>query len=185
MLSISISFYMQISVCNIERIFNHLAKKHCENACILYNISNLGSDHMKLFTKDDDVIITIECENQEEKQRILNALSTFSEKIQVCKDGRSYRIELSDILYFDTVDKKTFVYTMKDTYEVNLRLYEIIDQMDERFIRINKSCILNFDKLLSIEADFGGRIMCTLLNKERLSVSRQYAPDFKRKLGGS
>lgn len=139
---------------------------------------------MKLFTKDEELTIQIECKSIEEKQKVMECLSAFHEKMQGYKDGRSYRIELGDILYFDTVDKKTFVYTMHDVYEVHLRLYEIMERLDDRFIRINKSCVLNFDSLLSIQADFGGRIMCTLLNQERLSVSRQYAPDFKRKLGG-
>lgn len=139
---------------------------------------------MKVVTKEDELSISVECDNQEEKYKLLDILSTFGQKIQAYKEGRNYRIDVSDILYFDTVDKRTFVYTMDSTYEVHLRLYEIIAIVDERFIRINKSCILNFDKLYSIEADFGGKIMCTLINQERLRVSRQYAPDFKRKLGG-
>lgn len=139
---------------------------------------------VKLFTKEEDLTIQIDCKDHNEKEKIIDMLSAFHEKIQGCKQGRSYRIELCDILYFDTVDKRTFFYTMEDAFEVNLRLYEVVEQLDDRFIRINKSCILNFDKLDSIEADFGGRIMCTLINKERLSVSRQYAPAFKRKLGG-
>lgn len=139
---------------------------------------------MKIHTTDDSLRIIIDCIDVQEKTKAVTLLHSIEAKIQGTKNERTFLIELHDILYFDTIDKKTFLYTTKEVYEVALRLYEIESTMDDRFIRINKSCIINFDKLASIKADLGGRIMCTLVNQEKVSVSRQYANEFKRKLRG-
>lgn len=139
---------------------------------------------MKIDTNEELYELLIRCENEKELYKVLHALQSIHEKIKGIKYDRTYMIELSDILYFDTVDKKTFCYTMNDVYEVQYRLYELENVLDDHFIRINKSSILNMNYLDHIRADFGGRIMCTLTNKETLSVSRQYAQGFKRKLGG-
>ena len=139
---------------------------------------------MKLHANDGDLNILIECRDQEEKEKLLHRLRTLQDRIPALRNDQTFMIELQDVFYFDTVDKKTFLYTNEAVYEVRLRLYEIEEQLDERFIRINKSCILNFDKISHIRADLGGRILCTLCNAENLRVSRQYALDFKKKLGG-
>lgn len=139
---------------------------------------------MIIETNDELYELLVRCKNEEEFYKVQQALQSIREKIKGFKYDRTYMIELSDILYIDTVDKKTFCYTMQDVYEISYRLYELEETLDARFIRINKSCILNMEQLDHIRADFGGRIMCTLSNQETLSVSRQYAQGFKRKLGG-
>lgn len=137
---------------------------------------------MKLHT--DDLRIIVDCADHEEKEKVLRRLALLKSRIPASRNDRTFMIESQDVLYFETVDKRTFLYTDDAVYEVRLRLYEIEEQLDASFIRINKSCILNLDKIVHIRADVGGRILCTLSNKEKVCVSRQYARDFKQKLGG-
>lgn len=169
---------------NLAVNFFHLVNFDCSNLYFRYNMSTLGSDKMKIHTTDDSLRMIVDCIDETEKAKAVTLLHSSEAKMQGWKYDRTFMIESYDILYFDTIDKKIFLYTVKEVYEVALRLYEIESTMDDRFIRINKSCIINFDKLISIKADLGGRIMCTLVNQEKVSVSRQYANDFKRKLGG-
>jgi DNA-binding LytR/AlgR family response regulator len=82
------------------------------------------------------------------------------------------------------VDRKTFIYGAKKVFETPLRLYELEERLPaDDFFRAGKSCILNFSKIKALRPDFGGRLAVTLENGEKQSVSRQYVPTVKEKLG--
>lgn len=73
---------------------------------------------------------------------------------------------------------------MDSVYETNLKLYELEEQLAKAdFFRANKSCIINFRKILSLKTDFDRQIRVTLINQEQLIVSRQYAEYVKQRLG--
>ena len=100
------------------------------------------------------------------------------------KDGKTYKVEPADVLYFDTVDKRTFIYTAEAVYESGMRLYEIEERLKPgRFFRASKSTVINIAKIKTIVPDFGGRLEVTMQNGERLFVSRQYANGLKISLG--
>ena len=46
----------------------------------------------------------------------------------------------------------------------------------------DRSCIVNFCRIRSIRPEFGGRMLLTMENGEKLYVSRQYAVELKEKL---
>lgn len=116
--------------------------------------------------------------------RVVSALREQDRKLTGVKDGKTYVVEPSDVLYFDTVDKRTFFYTAEMVLETPLRLYEIEEMLSAtRFFRAAKSTIINIAKIQSIVPDLGGRLEVTLQNGERLMVSRQYAHELKLKLG--
>ena len=65
-----------------------------------------------------------------------------------------------------------------------MRLYEIEEKYKNiDYIRISKSSIVNLNKIKSIRPDFGGKILATMENKEKIYISRQYVQNFKKKLG--
>lgn len=80
--------------------------------------------------------------------------------------------------------KKTFIYTKEECYESPLWLYQIEEQLDQQFIRVNKSTILNMKYIKSLKADIGSRIIVYLDNQDQVLVSRTYAKEFKKRLGG-
>ena len=95
-----------------------------------------------------------------------------------------HMLDIAAILYIDTTDKKTFLYTMESVYETELRLYELEDQLEESgFLRIAKSCIVNVRHITSLRADIDRKIRVTMDNGEQLLVSRQYTKRLKERLG--
>ncbi len=119
-----------------------------------------------------------------EIERLVSLVRVMDMKITGEKSGQIHILDISEILYIDTVDKKTFLYTKTEVYESSLRLYELEAQLDgTEFFRANKSCIINFEQIKSLKSDIDGRILLTMSNGEKLYVSRQYAPFVKRKLG--
>lgn len=128
--------------------------------------------------------ITIRCPSiDEDILRIVAMLRVQEQKITGILEGDYYLLDAKDILYFESVDKRTFCYTRDVVYECPLRLYEIEEKLGHAdFLRISKSMVVNFRGIRSIHPDFGGRLTVMLENGERQCVSRQYASAIRQKL---
>lgn len=62
----------------------------------------------------------------------------------------SFEIYLDDILYLyrDTVERKVAIKTVKgNIFYVNKNINQIIEDLDERFLQVHRSCIVNKDKV--------------------------------------
>lgn len=144
---------------------------------------------MKIHINEDSALleteITINCNHiSSDVERIISRLRVLDLKLTGKKDNQTFILDAANVLYIDTVDRKTFFYTKNEVYETDLRLYELEEQLASLdFIRANKSCIINFNQINSIKADIDGKLLVTMSNKENLFVSRQYAQTVKTKLG--
>lgn len=132
----------------------------------------------------EETEIIINCRQTDEQVlKIVAGLRIFDKKVTGMHEGQMFLLNAPDILYIETVDRKTFLYTVGGVYETPLKLYELEERLaGEDFIRVAKSCVLNFGKVKSLRAEFGGRMLCTLENGESITVSRQYAVVIKQKL---
>ena len=128
--------------------------------------------------------ITIRCATiDEDILRILSMLRIQEQKITGMKDGDIHLLDAREILWFESVDKRTWCYTKNAVFQCPLCLYELEEKLGGMdFIRISKSAIVNFSHIRSIHPDFGGRLILTLENGEKQNVSRQYAPAIRNKL---
>lgn len=116
--------------------------------------------------------------------RLVELLRLSDARLTGERDGETCILDGADVLYIDTVDRGTFLYTAEGVYETRLRLYELEDQLAGRdFIRVSKSAIVNFAQVRSLRPDFGGRLRLTLTNGEIIVVNRRYAPVIREKLG--
>jgi len=122
----------------------------------------------------------------DELEKVIASLRALDFKLTGVSKGQTYILDAAQILYIDTVDKKTFLYTKSDVYETALRLYELEQQLSSSdFFRASKSSIINFSKIKSLKSDLDGRIIVVMENDEKLIVSRQYTAFIKNKLGRS
>ena len=129
--------------------------------------------------------IVISCKQTDEQiLRMIANLRAFDKKLTGTLEGQTFVLNSSEIIYIDTVDKKTFFYTSKAVYETPLRLYELEEKLSsDDFVRISKSAIINFSHVSSLRPEMGGRLMITMSNGEKIFASRQYAVEIKHKLG--
>jgi len=122
----------------------------------------------------------------DELEKVISSLRALDFKLTGTKDGQTHILDASQVLYIDTVDKKTFLYTKFAVYETNLRLYELEESLlASDFFRAGKSSIINFNKIKSMKSDIDGRIIATMESDEKLIISRQYTVFIKNKLGRS
>jgi len=144
---------------------------------------------LKISINTDDAVretnIVITCEKlTPEIEKVVSMLRILDMKLTGQKSNETFILDASEILYIDSADKKTFLYTGKDVYESNLRLYELEEQLSKvEFFRASKSSIINLKQIASLRADFDGRIIVTMTNGEKQIVSRQYAGYLKQRLG--
>ncbi|MCL2356086.1 MAG: LytTR family transcriptional regulator [Defluviitaleaceae bacterium] len=132
-----------------------------------------------------DIEVIIKCPEVTDTVRKTEALLYGLEKRLACtKNGTTCFVDRRDVLYFESVDKRCWLYTADDVYEVSFKLYEAEELLAEAgFIRSSKSQILNIAEIKSLCPDFGGRIETVMNNGEKLIVSRQYAKILKERLG--
>ena len=129
--------------------------------------------------------ISIVCEKMtNEINDIVSKISAVGLTVAGKKDEDTILIPIKEIFYFESVDGKIFFCTENETYEAMAKLYKIEESLKNlRFSRISKTVIANLDKMLSIRKAENSRLTATLVNQEKLIVSRQYVSEIKKKLG--
>lgn len=91
-------------------------------------------------------------------------------------------VKLEDIYAVISEGAKVYLQTEEQEYETKLKLYEIENQYAKTFARINKSTLINIQKLQSIQNKFGSA-QGLLLNDVSFPISRRYLKELKKKLG--
>lgn len=133
---------------------------------------------------DDTEIIIRATHLNNDIERIVAMMRMIDMQIAVRKDNETFLLETDRILYVEAVDRKTFVYTSTETYESELKLYELEQELVQRdFLRISKQSLVNLRKIKSLKADVNRKIRITLQNGEQIVVSRMYSDELRRKLG--
>ena len=121
------------------------------------------------FTSEIEQIVGI---LKNEKRRLIGTIG--SEKILV---------ELSDVLYIESVDGKSFAYTDCGVIKLEYTLMQLEQMIQEiNFFRCSKSMIINIDKVKSLRSLASNRIDATMCNGEHVMISRTYASDFRKRL---
>ena len=135
--------------------------------------------------KYDDIEVIIRAPHlNNDIERMVAMMRMIDMQIAVRKDNETVLLDTDKILYVEAVDRKTFVYTNVDTYESELKLYELEQQLIERdFLRISEQSIVNLRKIKSLKTDVNRKIRITLQNGEQIVVSRMYSDELRRKLG--
>lgn len=128
--------------------------------------------------------VVIKCEKITDRiHRLKNHIELFDSNLQAKWEGDTCFVHLPDILYFESVDERTFLYTKDTVMETSYRLYELEQILsDQDFIRISKSQIMNVNLVKSLHPELNRTILATMCNGERLSVSRKYVPALKKLL---
>ena len=133
---------------------------------------------------EDELILRYQKLNQE-VEYIMNFMSFPEKKLIGSKDGSQLVIDMKQILYIESVDRKTFVYLEDDIVRVEYTLTQLERMLNSvRFFRCSKSMIINIDKVKVLDSLASNRIDATMCNGEHILISRTYASEFRRRLKG-
>lgn len=114
-------------------------------------------------------------------ERLVSLVKSAETKIQCYSDEETVLINASDILFIESVDKKTIVCCEKENYHSKDRLYQIYDKIkNSGFVQINKYCIMNINKLEKVKPLENSHLEAVLSNGKCLCITRKYLADIKR-----
>ena len=98
-------------------------------------------------------------------------------------ETETVKLNLNEICCFITEDNKVFALTEKDKYRLKSRLYQIEENLNDNFVKINQSCIANIKKIDKFKASVGGALTVIFKNGYEDYVSRRNLKSVKERLG--
>ena len=121
----------------------------------------------------------------DEMLRVLSLLRSGMQKLLVWNEHREMLpLSVSKVVYCETVEEKTFVYTHDGIYQTALSLAELEDRWgDLGLFRAGKSSVVNLHEIQKLKNCGSGRIEALLTTGEKMIISRRYAPMLRERLG--
>ncbi|QWH32151.1 LytTR family transcriptional regulator (plasmid) [Bacillus mycoides] len=92
------------------------------------------------------------------------------------------KISCSTIIYLEYLERKIFVYTKENIFEIKSPLYKLQHELPDNFIRISKTIIINIHFLYKFSVKANGNLEALLSNGEKVIVSRKYVSSLKNQL---
>ena len=134
---------------------------------------------------EDEIIII-----HNAKSDLINSLQIFllnesikSSPLKLYKGDTEYFIKINHILFFETYDNSVFAHTDADAYKSDYRLYELEEILNNDFIRISKSTIVNLNYIASIKRNFGSSSTINFFKSlKEVEASRKYLPILKEEI---
>ncbi len=155
-----------------------------------YTVAKRGGERLKIDIEtdesiDEEVRVRITCkEVNRDVERIIGALRMLEKQLTGKKDGQTFIIPVTQVIYIEAVERKCFFYTKESVYESEYKLYELEQLLSESsFFRVSRQLLVNLKEVKSLKAEFDRRIRVTLCNGEQIIASRQYADGLKQRLG--
>ena len=132
--------------------------------------------------KDIEVLISYPQKNNF-VERIVSLMKSLDLQIPCFSDNCMELMNVSEIYYVESIDKKTIIHCDKNNYQAKERLYQIYERLKEAgFIQINKYCIINIRKLAKIKPLGNSHLEAVLKNDHYLIVTRKYLANIKQLL---
>lgn len=90
-------------------------------------------------------------------------------------EDKSTRIDISDVYYFENVERKVFLYTRKDVFRFDGNMTDL-DEMtiNTELVMVSRTCIMNTEHLKEIIQIKSSHLEAIMDNDEIIIVSRKY-----------
>ena len=118
-----------------------------------------------------------------EVQNLINYIEYSSEYLIGIVEDKASIIDIGEIIRVYIEDRKTFVVTLKDTYVVKKKLYEVENIVTRNFVKISQSEIANIKFIKNLDFSNTGTIVIKYKNSDISYVSCRMIKEFKLKLG--
>lgn len=129
--------------------------------------------------------VVLRCRRGDEEALSLQSLlREHASRLAAYRENEVFLVEPGDLLYAESVDGKTFVYTENQVLETKLTLMQVHTRYEDNgIIRIGKSQLINLYQVGKLKSLPHSRIEVMLKNGEKLIVSRHYSGELKERLG--
>lgn len=136
----------------------------------------------KLDSGENEVLVRYSTLSPEVNQ-IICILKNENRKLIGISNDEKVVVDISEILYIESVDGRSYAYTQNDVIKLEYTLLQLEQLIGEiSFFRCSKSMIINIDKVKSLRSLASNRIDAMMCNGEHVMISRTYASDFRKRL---
>ncbi len=132
-----------------------------------------------------DITVNIICPRIDDRIRRIIAAAEVSEmKLAGMSEGFLCMVDLAGVLYIESVDRSTFIYTADKVVESNSPLSELEEELsDTELVRATRQMLVNLAHVNGIRPYLNARLELVLDNGEHIIASRQFAPTIKERIG--
>ncbi len=124
-------------------------------------------------------------EMNDQIQDLIEYIDRQDRTVMAYFDGQQSIIKLKDIIYFESVDGVTYVYTKDQVHRLNLSLAAIeAGYPQEGYFRCSKAMIINIYHIEKLKSEPGNRIDALMDNGEHVIISRRFAKNLRNLLKG-
>lgn len=133
-------------------------------------------------SREEEILICVH-ERTKLVDEIENIILSEAVELTGYKNSETFKLSPLEICCFTAEENKVFAVTEKDKLQVRQRLYQLEEILNDSFIKINKSCIINVKCIKKFDASLSGNLSVTLSNGYRDYVSRRNLKSVKERLG--
>ena len=128
-----------------------------------------------------DTAVEIHCISADENiHRLKKYIAAYGSTLSGKANGETMIVPIGEILYFESVDGRTFIYTRDNVLETDKKLYELEEQLDSAdFYRCSKSCIININAVEKLRPEISRNITAFMTGGDAVTISRRYVSGFK------
>lgn len=99
-------------------------------------------------------------------------------------NGKLYIIDQKNVEVIRTEGREVVLYNrLKERYVLNKPLYMIQDVLNNEFVQISKSAVVNFNHIHHVDATFNGTMEITMCNGIEEVITRSFKQRFRERLG--
>lgn len=119
-----------------------------------------------------------------EVERVMQQLqASANDSIDAYQQDKIHLLKKDDIYSIAVEDGKVYFFTEEEEYEAKRKLYELEALLQEGFVRVNKSTLVNMSKISYMQMEKFGMMELVMENETTVHVSRKYLPKLKERLG--
>lgn len=134
---------------------------------------SLSENYLELHYSDMD----------DETRELITRLDTTLSNVEGTYEEKHVSVPVTEVLYFDTVDRKTFAYTDRMCIEMRLTLNNVLDMYSGAgLVRISRSAVVNVYRIDHLQGDMNMRTVIFMKNGEKLIMNRGYKKEFMAEL---
>src|SRR5699024_4433070 len=109
-----------------------------------------------------------------EVERLMQKLqSNSNDSIDAYQHQKIHLLKRNDIYSIAAEDGKVYFFTEEEEYEARRRLYELEEIFGEKFVRVNKSSLVNIEKIAYMQMEKFGMMELVMKNDVTVHVSRK------------
>ena len=134
-------------------------------------------------SQEESIVITAHHKNEKISQIEKIIMEKNNYKIMGYSSNEIVPINLDEVYAFFTNNGKVYVSLKDKEYLIKERIYQLEELLNNSFIKINQSCVINIKYILKFDLSITSSIKVILKNNFQDYISRRELKNVKRSLG--